>query len=81
MIYEATFGFNVRRYVRKQIEADTPDEAIAFARAMAQEVVDEASFEMTATAGFDDANEAEASLLILGPDENEILDTMLPAVL
>ncbi|QAY80443.1 hypothetical protein [Sphingosinicella sp. BN140058] len=78
--FEATFSYNVRRFVRKTVEAATREDAIAQARAMASGVIDADSVALDSTPDFGSAAGADAALFIDDDQHREVLSEELPDI-
>lgn len=78
--FEATYSFNVRRFAKRKIEADSVEEAIAKARAQAEDVIGEEIFSIENSDGFGSTAETDPALYldrIVDGETEEILDETL----
>lgn len=64
MKYEATYSFNCRRYIKREIVADTPGEAERIAKAEAWADIDAEVVRLQNCDGFSDAAEIDAYLFL-----------------
>lgn len=77
--FEATYSFNVRRFIKREIEADTPEEAARIAREEAWPCLDEEITRFQNSDGFADTEPLDPVVTLDGPDAEEILWESLPA--
>lgn len=64
MRYAATYSFNVRRYVRHEFEAESPEQAERIAKAEAWPQIDAEVERLTNGDGFADAAEYDSYLML-----------------
>lgn len=76
--FEATYSFNVRRFIKREIEADTPEEAAEIARASAWQFIDGEIITFQNAEGFGDTEPLNAWLYVDDSDGEEIADCALP---
>jgi hypothetical protein len=62
--YQATYSFNVRRFIKREIEAETPEEAERIARAEAWPSIDAETVRFQNMDGFADAAPVDAWLYV-----------------
>jgi hypothetical protein len=75
--YEATYSFNVRRFIKREIEADTAEEAERIAKADAWRAIDAEIVTIQNGAGFADTEPLDPHLFLDSADGEEICDEAL----
>lgn len=75
--FEVSYLFNVRRVLKRTIEAATPEEAIEIAKRDAAEAIDAEVVALTSTIGWADTDKLEPHLFIDMADGTEIADQKL----
>lgn len=76
MKFQATYAFNVRRFIRCDIDADTPEDATAIARNQAKEKIDHEILNIQNSDGYGDVAILDAYLMLDALD-NEKLDVIV----
>jgi hypothetical protein len=76
--FEATYSFNVRRFIKREIEAETPEQAADIARASAWQFIDSEIVTFQNSDGFGDVDKPDAWLFVDDENGDEIADESLP---
>lgn len=82
MKYSATYSFNVRRYIKREIEAGTPEEAERIAKAAAWGDIDAEVDRLGNTDAFGDADDYAPYLMLdQVDDQGMIVDELVSETL
>lgn len=75
--FEATYGFNVRRFLKQKIEAETPEEAERIARERAREWIEAELLAIENGDGFGTVDKLEPILFLDATDPQLAMDPVV----